>query len=408
MRQNTWKPSLLAFCIAIPAPAFAAGQAPAVRPLDIEWNARLREETVSDDSFARDASALTLRLRIGLRARLGSGWQALLEGDGIAAATERFNSGANGKTGFPTVTDPPSIEINQAWLGWKAPAGSLTLGRQRLQFDNQRWVGNVGWRQNEQTFDAIAAEWKPSTPVLVRYAWLDRVHRVSSDEAIDPLARERSLDTHVVDLGYTRGEDQWGAYWIAHQDRDVASASSRTLGLRWVRSHVVDTRGWGWRVEAARQSDHADNPLSFSHGYWLVEPWMKWRGVTWRLGHEHLGGNGTHALQTPLATLHAFNGWADKFLATPPAGLDDSYLGAGGSMGRKAWRAKATWAVAFHDYRGAAGDADLGSELDASLAYPFSRSLAGLLKIADYRAGAWSRDTRKLWLQLEWTPAAKK
>ena len=31
-------------------------------------------------------------------------------------------------------------------------------------------------------------------------------------------------------------------------------------------------------------------------------------------------------LQTPLATLHAFNGWADMFLTTPANGLQDLYF----------------------------------------------------------------------------------
>ena len=40
--------------------------------------------------------------------------------------------------------------------------------------------------------------------------------------------------------------------------------------------------------------------------------------LEFKLGYEELGSNaGLYGLQTPLATLHAFNGWADKFLVTP-------------------------------------------------------------------------------------------
>ena len=82
---------------------------------------------------------------------------------------------------------------------------------------------------------------------------------------------------------------------------------------------------FGWTLEAAHQRDHANNPLHFSHAYWLLEPALTVRDITARAGWEHLGGNGRHALQTPLATLHAFNGWADKFLVTPVNGLEDRY-----------------------------------------------------------------------------------
>ena len=408
MRDRTWKPVCLAVCLSICASAFASDEKAPARGLDLEWNLRMRQESVADDAFLRDASALTLRGRFGVRATLGAGWQALIEGEGVAAAVDRYNSGANGKSAFPQVIDPSGLELNQAWLGWKAAKGALTLGRQRLQFDNQRWVGNSGWRQNEQTFDGIAAEWRPSSSVLLRYAGLARVHRVNSDEAIDPLARERSLASHVVDLAYTRGENQWGAYWIGHQDRDVRLASTATIGLRWTLIHPTSFGAWGWRVESARQSDYGGNSVSFDHGYWLLEPWLKWRGVTWKAGQERLGGNGTHSLQTPLATLHAFNGWADKFLVTPPTGLVDSYFGVGGALGARNWPAKAAWAVAWHDYRTDAGRARFGSEIDASVSYPFSPSLLGMVKLADYRANAWSRDTKKLWLQLEWTPNPRK
>ena len=46
----------------------------------------------------------------------------------------------------------------------------------------------------------------------------------------------------------------------------------------------------------------------------------------WRIGggYEVLGADDGAALtsfQTPLATLHKFQGWADKFLTTPPNGI---------------------------------------------------------------------------------------
>ncbi|MGL1204265.1 alginate export family protein, partial [Vibrio parahaemolyticus] len=35
---------------------------------------------------------------------------------------------------------------------------TITVGRQRITLDDQRWVGNAGWRQNEQRFDAARIE----------------------------------------------------------------------------------------------------------------------------------------------------------------------------------------------------------------------------------------------------------
>ena len=392
--------SILSACSS-PVLALAA-PGPGDGPLTLEWNARLRHESVDDATFARDANATTLRLRLGLRARLGSGWSALVEGEGVAALADGYNSGANGRTAYPVIADPSGAELNQAWLGWRNEKFATTLGRQRILVDNQRWVGNSGWRQNEQTFDAMALEWKPAIPVTVRYFWLDRVHRINGDQARDPLARERDLNTQLLDVALLHGTQLWGAYVYAHQDQDLATASTVTTGLRWSGTHGRAGRGWGWRVEAAQQRNRADNPLRFSHLYWLLEPSLTWRSVTWRAGWEHLGGDGRHALQTPLATLHAFNGWADKFLVTPANGLDDYYLGAGGALATTGWAAKAKWVLAAHRYRADTGGGGYGKELDASLAYPLNKKLTGLLKLADYHSDDSAHDATKLWLQLEW------
>jgi hypothetical protein len=124
---------------------------------------------------------------------------------------------------------------------------------------------------------------------------------------------------------------------------------------------------------------------------------------TARAGWEHLGGDGAHALQTPLATLHAFNGWADKFPVTPPDGLDDRYLGLSRRFGRERGGERAGWQLAWHDFRADRGGARYGREWDASLSLPLRKGLAATLKLADYRAGTFARDTRKAWLQLEYS-----
>jgi Alginate export len=377
----------------------------AAEPFAVEWDLRARHEHAEDDAFARNADATTLRLRLGLRADFGHGWSALIEGEGIVDAGDGHNNGANGRSAYPAVIDPDGAELNQAWIGWKNDRFGAIVGRQRLIFDNQRWVGNVGWRQNEQTYDALALDFKANDAFALRYAWLDKVHRVSSDDAIDPLARERDLSTHLLSAAFKHGKQQWTGYTWLHDDRDVAAASTATYGLRWTGTQPQGELTWGWTAELARQRDHADNPRNFSHAYWLLEPSLQANSVTYRLGWEHLGGDGTHALQTPLATLHAFNGWADKFLTTPAQGLDDLYLSANGKAGKFAWVA------AYHDYRADTANAVLdhyGRELDLSLSRPLWKDWTGLVKLADYRADDFARDTRKLWVQVEykgkWVP----
>ncbi len=57
---------------------------------------------------------------------------------------------------YPVVADEEAYEINRfQFTNTSLPGTTLTLGRQRILLDDQRFIGNSGWRQNEQTFDAF-------------------------------------------------------------------------------------------------------------------------------------------------------------------------------------------------------------------------------------------------------------
>ncbi|MFC4525253.1 alginate export family protein [Dyella halodurans] len=393
----------LSLCAALAASSAASAQSAPTpdAPLQLEWNARLRHEQVDDDAYSRTAMADTLRVRLGLRANLGNGWSAFVEGAGVASANDHYNSGANGQTQYPTITDPHGGELNQAWVGWLGDSFGARLGRQEIVLDNQRWIGNSGWRQFEQTFDALSTQWRPATDWTVRYDWLERVNRVAGPDALNPLAQQRLLNTHLLNTAWTHGEQQWVGYAYLHKDKDVATASTATYGLRWTGKPAPDG-GFSWALEGARQYDYANNPQNFAHSYWLLEPAWTQFGVTGKLGWEHLGGDGRTALQTPLATLHAFNGWDDQFLVTPVNGLQDYYVAFNGNLGSHGLASKFGWIVSYHDYHADRGSAHYGSEWNASLSFPLLPGLTGLVKLADYRADNFSRDSTKLWLQLEW------
>jgi hypothetical protein len=389
------RPCRLALSLAAllsPLPALAGDDAVA-----FEWNLRARWEHVDDAAFAEEADAATLRLRAGLRARFSARWSGLVEAEAIGAIGDDYNSGANGRTSYPAVIDPTGAELNQLWIARQGASTLLRVGRQRLALDNQRWLGTSGWRQNEQTFDALAFEWKPAPAWTLRYDALARVHRVSGDDARDPLARERDLRSHFLNATRAGARQQWTGYAYLHDDRDVAAASTVTYGLRWHGDTENAARRWGATIELARQVDHADNPLGFAHSYWLVEPTLGLGATTLRIGWEHLGGDGTHALQAPLGTLHAFNGWADKFLVTPANGLDDRYVGASGKAGGFAWN------LAWHDYRTDTGGGRYGTEWNASLSRNLRKGVDAMLKVADFDGEDAGRDATRVWLQVEWT-----
>lgn len=379
-----------------PAPAATPAATPP-KPWTFQW--RYRHEAVQDAAFARDAAADTLRLRVGFQHAFGHGWSSTIEAEGVVELNDRFNSGANGQTQFPPVPDARALEINQAFVDWRGGAWGTRLGRQVIALDNTRFIGNVAWRQNMQSFDAAQVQWRPNAQFDLQAYWLGRMHRPVGDNARDPLARERELDGRLL-----RG--QWAVpggslvgygYWI--EDRDVASASTRTFGLRYAGAWPLEA-GWqvGLTAEMANQAAYA-RATGGDTRYHLIEPRLERGPLVLRAGFERLGAGSGRAFQTPLATLHAFNGWADKFLTTPINGLEDRYVSVQGAF-NVAGKA-ATWLLRAHDFQSDRG-VDYGQEWNAQLGVTLRPGLNTLLKWADYESEGFARDTRKLWFQVEW------
>ena len=157
---------------------------------------RLRYEAVDQQGLANDAEALTLRGRIGFETAEAYGLSALVDLETVhhLGGTD-FNDTLNGKTTFPVVADPESTELNRLQLRYRRDEWiDITLGRQRIKLDDDRFIGNVGFRQNEQTFDAARLDFTPWENLTARYIYLHQVNRVfGEDSAVGPLRPRRAM-----------------------------------------------------------------------------------------------------------------------------------------------------------------------------------------------------------------------
>jgi hypothetical protein len=104
-----------------------------------------------------------------------------------------------------------------------------------------------------------------------------------------------------------------------------------------------------------------------------------------------------------LATLHAFQGWADVFLATPPDGVRDLYAGV--SYATLPWPAQqpVVFTVVAHDFTDDSGGADFGSEFDASARFTLNERVslearAAMFEGEDPRFA----DRTKIWFAVEY------
>lgn len=360
---------------------------------------RLRVEAVDEAALAQQATATTLRTRLTWTSPGWQGWQAVVELDDIRGADERaYNSTVNGVTARPVVADPVDTELNRAVLEYRRPQYDLALGRQRLALHNQRFVGNVGWRQNEQTVDGITLQWRPAKQVDATLGWVANVNRVFGPRSGSQLADYRG-DTLVADVRIKLAKfGELSAFWYGLDFDAAATASSATTGVLWTGTAELGG-GWKlpWALSFATQRDYGGNPADYSAGFRQLELGLGRGPVTIRLGQELLDGDAVRSdarFQTPLATLHAFQGWADKFLVTPPQGIDDRYV-----------MLEANWAgfmlqLHRHEFRAEAVNRNFGNEWDASIVRKIGQRWELLGKYADYESRGFGTDTRKLWFMV--------
>lgn len=404
--------ALLSF-VPVSGPAQAGDQPESlIKEGEFIGQVRYRYEFVDQDGPAPvvdDAHASTVRTNLGFKTGKYMNFQGLIEAQVVKnIGANEFNDGVNGQTNFPAVTDADNSEINQAWIAWTGlPGTEIKVGRQGINLDNQRFIGTVDWRQNDQTYDAAMITFTGIDKATLQYAYVRNVNRIFGDD--HPLG-DLDSDSHIIRAGYKWADWlNFAAYGYLLDFERAPSSSNATYGVRASgEAPINENVAFVYEAEYAHQNDYGDNTASTSENYYHISPGIKAYGLTAKLGYEELGGDGTSAFQTPLATLHKFNGWADKFLTTPNKGLEDSYVSLSYQLsGVPEWLNKTELTAVYHDYSGDKSG-DFGSEWDLSVGktfkfaetFPFD-SVNFLVKYADYNAEDTPyTDTQKAWLQM--------
>ncbi|MAF83873.1 MAG: alginate export family protein [Gammaproteobacteria bacterium] len=400
--------AVMAFCILAWAPAsFAAGLgediADTFKNGQFNVNLRYRYEFVdASDNGKKDANASTLRTRLVYKTAKWNDFDITINMDDVhTIVADHYNSTRNGKTQYQTVADPEGTDLNIAALTYSGLENTqIILGRQRIIRGGARFIGNVGWRQNEQTYDALTANYKDDN-FKVSYSYVNQVRRIFGPEtATGPAADSWDSNSHLLDVSYKFGNALTvGAYGYMMDFDNADSKSNSTYGVRLSGAPKVnDNVTVIYAAEYATQDDYKDNPTDYSADYLLAELGIKWSTFTIKAGYEVLEGDESAgvAFQTPLATLHKFNGWADKFLGTPGSGLEDTYI----ALSTKV--SKGSMALILHDFSSDVGGTDFGQEYDFVAKWPISKTYSVLGKFAIYDADSASStiDTTKAWLML--------
>jgi hypothetical protein len=388
---------------------------------DFDFKLRWRYEHVDDDLAPggvplKKADASTIRAVAGYRTGTFRGFSAYVQGEAVVVAgLADYFDGSGAGTQFATVVDPAGVELNEGYLAWESDRYGLRLraGRQEITYRAapfHRFVGNVLWRQNWQTFDAVSARAIPIRDLEAHYDYIWQVHRVFGYKAPEPISRWNS-DSHLFTIQY-RGF-KWAAFETYAYLLDFSNSprfSTDTFGIRADGSPALnDTWSALYALEYAHQTDADNNPADYAAYYLMAEGGFRvklgefLKSVTLKMSYEFFEGDGTPggAFVSALGTNHPFQGWADRFLTTPDNGLADLYptLILELPEGLK-------FLLNYHDFDSDAGSYDYGDELDVQLTWDFLKNYQIGAKAAFYDAdpgpqnatGPLAADVTKFWI----------
>ena len=369
----------------------------------IKFNLRYRYEYVDQEGL-ESTSGDPIRLRLGYLSPKFAGFQAFAEFEGNTPVfADDYNDTTNGKTDYAIISDPSKGELNQGWLSYGSIQDTMAkAGRQRILLDNQRFIGAVGWRQMEQTYDAVNIFNSSIGNFTADATFIWNVRDIKSEDVnmTSPLLNLKYIFKGIGSLtGY--------GYWLDYDDPDNSGPfpfafSTQTFGLRFngQTNMEEDSLKLLYTAEYASQSDYQDNPEDYSADYYHLVGGLTVPNsdtlitdITGKIGYEVLGSDSGVSFKTPLGTNHAFNGWADQFLTVPPEGLHDIYGSLSGII------AGVTVDLIYHDFKSDEDDSDYGTEYNMMLTKKFGGHYTLQAAYANYNADMYKTDTEKFWLQ---------
>ena len=387
---------------------------------------RYRYQFIDEDAFDLDARASTFRGLVKYETKPFHGVSALGE---LRAVTRLGTSGLFNDTidvvpDRPAIPDPEAAEIDQALFRFKdiVPDTEVTVGRRKVALNNQRFISTLPFRQNANSFDGVVIENNSIPNLHLHYSYALNFNRAFTDES--PVGNFDEANIHLAHGEYVFGD--WlklvgYGYILGIEEESFPNASNlatNTFGVNAKGKYdISDKFAFHYDLEYANQTDNSENSRDFNLDYFRIVPGVSYG--PWRLnaGYEVLSGNGQQGFSTPLALLHAFNGYADIFVATPPEGLEDIYVNLtykptyeGLSIGGYNLLKDTAFHIAYHDFGAENSGIDYGQEIDISFKKKLYKGVGLVIEYAYYNADfdgpvspaspRFTRDTQQIFGQL--------
>ena len=387
---------------------------------------RARYEGVDQANLTANGQALTTRLQAGWQTAPYDGFQALVEFAGLVHTDDaHYNiaipggASLNGRTQYPIIDDPTFATLNRAQLSWAPDKHfKVTVGRQRILIDDQRFVGNVGWRQDEQRFDAARAD-ATFGQLTATYVYVWRVDRVFGGDL------DWNSDSHLLNVAYQVAAPLRVEGFLYALDFSNASPTklanaalnnSLTTGARANGKAPLGPVKLAYDATWARETRYRTQSAPYALDFWQGDVSATYGIATARVDYEQLNGNGVQGFITPIATTHSFQGWADAFAAdagnkTEVDGIRDTNYSVQLNPPWSAPLLSHLQGIArYYDFHAQLTGAYLADEWDAQVQAEITKGLTAQITYADFErartvpAGtvAAPPSRTKIWFSLEY------
>ena len=316
------------------------------------------------------AQGLITRTRVNYQTANFEGFDFRIQAQYVGPISDHYRYTAGGNPNYDVIADPEAFRLHQAYLAYTGYDSRARIGPQEIILDNSRFIGNVGWRLNAQSFNAGSIKNESIENLKLYYAYADSINTILGD--ID-----HARQYHMINGEYKLGESNQisGYAYLQRNDNSAANSKVDTYGLR----------AWG---KNGKISHDAMLALQRDAYYGSLFGEFDINAVDVGAGIEYIsGGQGDDQFQTLNGTAHKFNGWADQFLGTGaglPGGLIDVY----GQVSTVVIEKLKLVGVAhyFNTAETTPGgfDGAYGYEFDALAKYPVCKNFDVLAKIAYY------------------------
>jgi len=417
-------------------PAFAAGAGePAAEQHwleealfdgDLDVQLRYRYQFADDEAFSDNAHASTIRALVKYETKPVHGVSLVGEVRSVQrlGGGDLFNDTINGNTTRPVIADPDAFEVDQAFISFDniLPDTDLTVGRRKIALNNQRFISTLPFRQNANSFDGVVIENQSLPNTYLHYSYSNHFNRAFTDDS--PVGNFDEADIHLIHGEHVVDERLklvgYG-YLLGIEEDSFAGASNLATDTYGVNAKgkfaLANKAAFHYDVEYANQTDNSENSRDFDLDYYRIQPGISYGPLRVNVGYEVLEGNGVQGFTTPLALLHAFNGFADIFVGTPPDGLEDAYINATYKMKKSGFTVggydvfgNTSFHAAYHDFSAENSGTDYGTEFDASIKKKITPNLTLAMEYAHYNAdfdgpvtpasARFTRDTDQFWTAL--------